>query len=349
MEKHGRGRRGVARAAMLLGFAGLLAACADRSGPPAPVLMKGGGLGIVVNGPPSEAQLVVVRPGQTVRSIARDHHVKPDAIIAANHLQPPYKIKTGARLLVPGVATMAAAAPAHGPAETPPVATVRPPPAAAAAARPPQQIIPLDEPAPARPPPPAPAATAAAAPPAGATPPAIAFPPAAPSPSSAPAAPSARQPSPPAEARAEPAPAALPRGAHFPWPVRGHVLAGYGTAPGGGHNDGINIGAPRGAPVAAIDGGTVAYAGNEVRGYGNLILIKHANGWISAYAHCDALMVKKGDQVTRGQVIAKVGTTGGVREPQLHFELRQGKKPVDPREFLTPSPSAAVAKSSRMG
>ena len=122
--------------------------------------------------------------------------------------------------------------------------------------------------------------------------------------------------------------------------MRGRVLAGYGVAPGGAHNDGINIAAPRGAPVAAIDGGVVAYAGNEVRGYGNLVLVKHASGWISAYAHCQELLVNKGDKVSPGQTIAKVGATGGVSEPQLHFELRRGKKAVDPREFLAPAPSA---------
>jgi len=115
---------------------------------------------------------------------------------------------------------------------------------------------------------------------------------------------------------------------------------------GGAHNDGLNIAAPKGTPVAAIDGGTVAYAGNELRGYGNLVLIKHSNGLISAYAHCEELLVKRGDSVNRGQVIARVGATGGVSEPQLHFELRRGKKPVDPREFLAPAPSAGAATSS---
>ena len=86
-------------------------------------------------------------------------------------------------------------------------------------------------------------------------------------------------------------------GGRFPWPVRGRVLAGYGGTAGGAHNDGINIAAPRGTPVRAVDAGTVAYAGNELRGYGNLVLIKHANGWITAYAHCDELLVKRGDTV----------------------------------------------------
>jgi murein DD-endopeptidase MepM/ murein hydrolase activator NlpD len=91
--------------------------------------------------------------------------------------------------------------------------------------------------------------------------------------------------------KAETAPAALPHGAHFLWPLNGRVLTSYG-ATAGGHNDGINIAAPRGTPIAAIEAGTVAYAGNELRGYGNLVLIKHADGLISAYAHCDELLVK---------------------------------------------------------
>ena len=138
-------------------------------------------------------------------------------------------------------------------------------------------------------------------------------------------------------------------GGRFAWPVRGRVVAGYGVAAGGSHNDGINIAAPRGTPVAAVDGGTVAYAGNELRGYGNLVLVKHANGWITAYAHLDELLVKQGDRVNRGQVIAKVGATGGVGEPQLHFELRRGKKAVDPREFLAPAPSAGTGEQPRQG
>jgi murein DD-endopeptidase MepM/ murein hydrolase activator NlpD len=126
-------------------------------------------------------------------------------------------------------------------------------------------------------------------------------------------------------------------GGRFPWPVHGRILASYGSANGGPHNEGINIAAPLGTPVRSIDAGTVAYSGNEIKGYGNLVLIKHADGWISAYAHLDGIAVKKGDTVSAGQVIAKVGDTGGVGEPQLHFELRRGSKPVDPREFLEPA------------
>ena len=100
--------------------------------------------------------------------------------------------------------------------------------------------------------------------------------------------------------------------------------------------------------MQAADAGVVAYTGNELRGYGNLILVKHANGWISAYAHCDLMLVKRGEKVTRGQVIARVGSTGNVSEPQLHFELRRGNHAVDPREVLAPLPTAAT-KESRSG
>ena len=135
----------------------------------------------------------------------------------------------------------------------------------------------------------------------------------------------------------------------FLWPVRGHVLEAYGSGRDGTHNDGINIAAPRGAAVEAADGGVVAYAGNELRGYGNLILVKHSNGWISAYGHCDQILVKRGDKVARGQTIARVGSTGNVTEPQLHFELRRGNRAVDPREFLAPLPTAGAEKSSPPG
>ena len=97
--------------------------------------------------------------------------------------------------------------------------------------------------------------------------------------------------------------------------------------------------------MQAVDAGIVAYTGNELRGYGNLVLVKHTNGWISAYAHCDAILVKRGEKVGRGQVIARVGSTGNVSEPQLHFELRRGQHAVDPREFMPPLPTAATTDS----
>ena len=120
----------------------------------------------------------------------------------------------------------------------------------------------------------------------------------------------------------------------FRWPVRGRVISGYGKRPDGTHNDGINLAVPQGTEIHAVEGGKVAYAGNELKGYGNLVLIRHDNGWVSAYAHAERLLVKRNDVVRRGQVIAKAGRTGTVDQPQLHFELRQGAKPVDPLPHL---------------
>ena len=123
-------------------------------------------------------------------------------------------------------------------------------------------------------------------------------------------------------------------GSGFIWPVDGRVLSSFGAKPNGLHNDGVNIAAPRGAAIRAADNGVVAYAGKEIRGFGNLLLIKHADGLITAYAHSDTILVARGDTVTRGQVIGKVGTTGGVDSPQLHFEVRKGTRAVDPGKYL---------------
>lgn len=120
----------------------------------------------------------------------------------------------------------------------------------------------------------------------------------------------------------------------FDWPVRGTIISGYGNLGSGRKNDGINIKAALGTNVKAADSGIVAYAGNELKGFGNLILIKHVDGWITAYAHNDRLFVKKGQKVTRGEKIATVGSTGSVTTPQLHFEVRSGKKAVNPRPYL---------------
>lgn len=120
----------------------------------------------------------------------------------------------------------------------------------------------------------------------------------------------------------------------FDWPVNGRIISGFGNLGSGRKNDGINIKANLGATVKAADAGTIAYAGNELKGFGNLILIKHNDGWITAYAHNDKLFVKKGQKVKRGEKIASVGSTGSVTTPQLHFEVRQGKKAVNPRPYL---------------
>ena len=120
----------------------------------------------------------------------------------------------------------------------------------------------------------------------------------------------------------------------FRWPVKGRIIASFGPRPNGTPNDGINLAVPEGTPIKAADDGVVAYAGNELKGYGNLVLVRHANGYVSAYANASALMVKRGDTVKRGQVIARAGQTGSVTSPQLHFEIRKGSTPVDPMRFL---------------
>jgi murein DD-endopeptidase MepM/ murein hydrolase activator NlpD len=124
-------------------------------------------------------------------------------------------------------------------------------------------------------------------------------------------------------------------GRTFSWPVRGRVLAGFGPTPDGLHNDGINIAARAGAPVIAAENGVVVYAGSELKGFGNLLLVRHADGWMTAYAHLDKALVKKGQKVTKGQAIGTVGSTGGVNQPQLHFEIRRGTQAVDPAKFLS--------------
>ncbi|HTQ33609.1 MAG TPA: LysM peptidoglycan-binding domain-containing M23 family metallopeptidase [Stellaceae bacterium] len=296
---------------------------------------------------------VIVRRGQTLDGYAYTYHVPRSAIIAANNLRPPYELKAGQRLTIPGAGARQAEPVSHPVATASAVATpqpLAPPPAAiaqppahpetvapvaqpsASVAKTEPDVIPLDGPLPKE--------TAAAPPPREAA--------------AAPATLTPPKPEPLAPAAVPPpvqtaAPPAAETGGRFPWPVRGRVLANYGNMPGGGHNDGINIAAPRGTPVRSIDAGTVAYAGNEVKGYGNIVLIRHANGWISAYAHLEDVTVKQGETISAGEVIAKVGNSGGVQQPQLHFELRRGKRPVDPKEFLAPAPSAEGWPTNKAG
>lgn len=120
----------------------------------------------------------------------------------------------------------------------------------------------------------------------------------------------------------------------FLWPVKGKVMSGFGAKANGLHNDGVNIAARQGDAVRAAEDGVVAYTGNELRGYGNLVLIRHSGGWTTAYAHNEVVLVGRGDVVRRGQIIARVGATGSVSTPQSHFELRRGSRAVDPLKYL---------------
>jgi len=117
-------------------------------------------------------------------------------------------------------------------------------------------------------------------------------------------------------------------------PVDGKIISNFGPKQGGLHNDGINIRAPKGTPVRAAQNGVVVYSGNDLEGYGNLILVRHQNNMMSAYAHLDKTLIKRGDTVKQGQSIGTVGSTGQVNTPQLHFEIRKGTKALNPVKYL---------------
>jgi murein DD-endopeptidase MepM/ murein hydrolase activator NlpD len=255
---------------------------------------------------------VVVRPGQTLYSIARANGMTAAQLAEANSIAPPYGIRVGQRLRIPGHANPVSPEPTFGPqsvqaanapatnADAPAPATAQPqmPPAA------PQRMAAVD---PAEESPPAPASPVIEAEPAEVPP--------------------AEQP-----AAEQPNPQAFDAG--FRWPVKGRVVSTFGQKPNGTRNEGINIAVPEGTSVRAAEAGVVAYAGNELKGYGNLVLIRHDNGWVTAYAHNKELFVKRGDAVKRGDIIAKAGQTGSVTSPQVHFEIRKGATAVDPLKHL---------------
>ncbi|MCL2469929.1 MAG: M23 family metallopeptidase [Alphaproteobacteria bacterium] len=120
----------------------------------------------------------------------------------------------------------------------------------------------------------------------------------------------------------------------FGWPVRGTIISVYGPKAKGLDNDGINIAAPKGSPVRAARDGVVVYAGSDMKGFGNLVLLRHEQGWVTAYAHLERIVVKKDDEIAKGSSIGTVGTTGGVSTPQLHFEIRRNGVPVDPELMI---------------
>lgn len=242
-----------------------------------------------------------VTAGQSLTAIAKIYDVDLALLASANDLRQPYTLKAGQEIWIPDPFTQAAQ----------PTRNERPDIDVAEAAAPPPRRATITSESLA--PPPAPVQ---------------------------PAAPPLEEPKPGAETQLaavppsqlpDPAPRAAAR---FAWPIAGKVVANFGPAGGGLHNDGINIAAAPGSEVRAADNGVVAYAGNELRGFGNLLLIKHADGWTTAYAHNEKLLVKRGDTVAQGQVIATVGRTGNVDSPQLHFEVRKGTQAMNPLEFL---------------
>ncbi|MFN4355406.1 peptidoglycan DD-metalloendopeptidase family protein [Parvibaculum sp.] len=269
----------------------------------------------------------VVKRGDTVYSIARAHNVPVRSVIDANRLAAPYKIEVGQRLTIPagrfhivqrgdtvsgisrqynvGVAALTSLN------RIPPPYTIKVGerlqiPASqhqsqTASSSPAQggTGVPLARPA-------AGAAVASLPPPTASTP----------------------------TVPRDPLPAPPVATGGFQWPIQGKILSTFGPKANGLHNDGINIAAEMGAPVKASQSGVVAYAGNELKGYGNLLLIRHDNGWVTAYAHNSKLLVSRGDTVMRGQTIAHAGNTGSVVTPQVHFEVRQGAKAIDPQSVI---------------
>jgi murein DD-endopeptidase MepM/ murein hydrolase activator NlpD len=236
----------------------------------------------------------VVAAGENLSSIARHYHKPRAALAKANNLPPDVKLRVGQRLTIPGLRPPAAA----GPAKQMPMAQAERPGEvrASAPAAAPNQKMATNEPS----------ATARLTTPVEPT----------------------------IESASGAGGEAAPGTPSFRWPVRGRIISAFGAHPNGQQNDGIDLSVPEGTSVKSADDGVVAYAGNELKGYGNLVLVRHQNGYVTAYAHASELMVKRGDQVKRGQIIARSGQTGNVSAPQLHFEIRKGKVPVDPTQFL---------------
>ncbi len=267
-----------------------------------------------------------VRSGDTASQVALRYGVSLADLVRANGIEAPYIIRIGQRLVIPGSAQQTQTAIAAAPIPSRPVEQAAPPP--------PVVVMPMPTP---------PASNAPVANNAPPGPVAVLPPPAqsqtpaqTPAPQAAQPAPQAApQPAPPVpSALTAPEPVDPARAGRFLWPVRGVVVSDYGPKPGGLQNDGVNIAAPRGTPFRAAEAGTVIYAGNELRGFGNLLLLRHDGGYVTAYAHADELLVQRGDNVRRGQTIGRVGSSGGVATPQLHFEVRRGTRAVNPGDYL---------------
>ncbi len=254
-----------------------------------------------------------VSAGENIYDVARTYEVDAYALAVTNELRPPFELSEGQVLIIPGAGTSGAGTPASSPS-------------AAVAATSESQAVPeaqsAGEPTPFGRPPERPASAA----------------------STERAARSSDRSGDKETASLSPDQAdsaAGPSREGFVWPVSGRIVSSYGPKGGGRYNDGINIAAPEGTTVRAAESGVVAYAGNELRGFGRTLLIKHPGGWVTAYAHNSELLVQRGQQVRRGQAVAKVGATGGVDEPQLHFEVRRSRKAIDPVTLLPRSGASA--------
>jgi murein DD-endopeptidase MepM/ murein hydrolase activator NlpD len=250
---------------------------------------------------PAQNGVHVVAPGETLTRIARQHNMSLTQLAKLNHIAPHTKVKLGDRLNVPASRTARAT-------------KTEPPQVAKALSAPKAKVEPK---------------TVAQAQP-------KAQPKAAPVLASHQPAETAAIASPATDAPATTNPVRAGNGSlSFRWPAKGRIIAGFGPKTNGQSNDGINIALPEGTPIKAAEDGVVAYAGNELKGYGNLVLVRHADGFVTAYAHAKELLVKRGDPIKRGQTIARSGQTGNVDAPQLHFEIRKGPAPIDPMPHLS--------------
>ncbi|MEO8559570.1 MAG: M23 family metallopeptidase, partial [Rhodospirillales bacterium] len=263
---------------------------------------------------PNQPAIYVVASGDTIDGIGRRFNVPPQTIIERNSLRPPYRIVPGQWLELPGRGGSygdSGSVADNGDRNAP---GGNAPPGKPAAVQVQQLAPPPGSSAPTPPPPPSNSTTQNAPTTIGAGPgnkPTVTAPP-------------------PSQPVAPPPQITTNTASKFAWPLRGQIVLGFGAHPGGVQNDGINIAAAKGTPVKAAEGGSVLYSGDEVKGFGKLVLIGHADGYVTAYANNDELLVAKGQRVAKGAVIAKVGQTGNVTSPQLHFEIRQKNKPVDP-------------------
>ncbi|SFJ80462.1 LysM peptidoglycan-binding domain-containing protein [Caulobacter sp. UNC279MFTsu5.1] len=282
-----------------------------------------------LKGPATTAKAYVVQTGDTLANVAKRFNVKPAALAEENDIRTSAAIKKGQKLRLPSgykdkgplktTVTTAPAAPRPAtPRPTTPTPSYTPPAQAPTPTSPPASL-----PSSPRPYTPSPSTSYPRTP----TGPVSAQPVTPP--------PSAGQiigsSPPPTEAEIT----AAGRG-RFVWPLQGETISDFGAKGVGQRNDGVNIRAPAGTPVRAAAAGEVVYAGNQVPGFGNLVLVKHADGWVTAYAHLSTTEVKMRQQVAQGATLGAVGQTGGVTEPQLHFEVRYAPTPKDKARPVDP-------------
>lgn len=293
---------------------------------------------------PPKQRLHRVRAGETLGSISELYSVGQSRVAAANHMKAPFTVRSGEVIGIPGDGPMMASKPMARPARASEPGPVESRPLPASRPKPEMAKPEMAKPEMAKPtemakapnvsPPKRPKTMTAAKPKPTATPKTNPVPTAR---VIAPAKPKVR---PQRQTATAPARTVAPelatpgRTGGFLAPVTGRIIADFGSQADGRKNDGVNIAAPKGAPVRAAADGAVVYAGGALQGYGNLILLRHSDGWVTAYAHLDRILAKRGSRVVRGQAIGAVGSTGGVSTPQLHFEMRRNNQAVDPKGRL---------------